>query len=67
MTLTDKFVNYFHFKENNGFTNLIIPWLTKVGQNCFSDDKESFVSWLDSLNKNALYKSLLATHTAMKL
>ena len=67
MTWTEKIVDDFHFKENNGITNLIIPCLTKVGQNCFNSNTDSFTSWLDSLNKNALYKSLLAAHTAMNL
>ena len=53
--------------NTNGKTNLIIPCLTKVGQNCFSADMEVFTGWLDSLKTNALYQSLLEAHTALKL
>ena len=28
----------------------------KLGQNIFSNDEEPFISWLDSLTENALYK-----------
>ena len=50
------------------FLNVIIlPYLTKVGQNCFSHDQAAFETWLTSLNKNALYKSLLGAHTAPEI
>ena len=67
MTCTEAFVDDFHHKEINGITDLIIPCLTKIGQNCFSSTTEPFNTWLESLNKNALYKSLLEAHTAMNL
>ena len=47
--------------------NIILPCLTKVGQNCFGHDQAAFETWLTSLNKNDLYKSLLEAHTAVKL
>ena len=67
MTWTDNFVDEFNFKEKNGDTDLLVPCLTKVGQNCFDPNTEEFAKWLESLNSNALYKSLLAAHTAMEL
>ena len=67
MTGTEKFVDDFNYKESSGITNLIIPCLSKVRQNCFVTDTKRFTAWLDSLDKNALYKSLLRAHTAMKL
>lgn len=67
MTWAENFVADFNTRESSGKTDLIIPCLTKVGQNPFSSDTESFNTWLDSLNRNALYKSLLAAHTATNL
>ena len=67
MTWTENFVDEFNFKEKNGDTDLLVPCLTKVGQNCFDPNTEEFAKWLDSLNSNALYKILLAAHTAMEL
>ena len=67
MIWTEKFVDYLNYKEGSGITNMIIPCLSKVGQNCFDSDTKSFTAWLNSLDKNALYKSLLRAHTAMKL
>lgn len=67
MTWTENFVDDFNFKESNGQTNLIVPCLTKVGQNSFESDKKPFSDWLNSLNSNALYKSLLEAHTATKV
>ena len=67
MAWTENFVDDFNNKESNGITNLIIPCLTKDGQNCFSSNTESLNTLFKSLNKNALYKSLLAAHTAMNL
>ena len=55
-----------HYKENNGITNVILPCLTKVGENCFNSNTDSFTS-LDSLNKNDLYNCLLAANTDMNL
>ena len=48
-------------------TNIIEPCLTKVGQNPFTEDTDPFLAWLETLNKNALYKSLLEAHTAENL
>ena len=67
MTWTEEFVNNFNFNEATGKSNIIIPVLTKVGQNCFVSDTKPFANWLDSLNANALYKSLLESHTAANL
>ena len=67
MTWTENFVDDFNVKEKTGATNLLVPCLTKVGQNCFRPDSVEFNKWLESLNSNALYKSLLEAHTAMKL
>ena len=47
--------------------NIIIPCLTKVGQNIFTDDSDKFSIWLRSLNENSLYKALLKAHTAEDL
>ena len=63
----ENFVRQFNEKETSGKTDLIIPCLTKVGQNPFSNDTAPFDTWLESLNRNALYKSLLAAHTATVL
>ena len=67
MTWTEDFVNNFNIKERSGVTNIIIPCLTKVGQNIFSHDNVTFSEWLDGLNENALYKALLNAHTAEDL
>ena len=67
MTWSENFVDDFNYKERTGKSNLIIPCLTKVGQNCFSADMEVFTGWLDSLKTNPLNKSLLQAHTALKL
>ena len=67
MTWAEEFIDNFNFKESTGETDIIIPVLTKVGQNCFTSNLEPFQKWLDSLNKNALYKSLLESHTAVDL
>jgi len=54
-------------KENVGINNIILPCLAKVGNNFFSHDQADFETWLTSLNKNALYKSLQEAHTAVHL
>ena len=64
MTWTEEFVNDFNIKEKYGVTNIIIPCLSKVGQNIFSQDNETFFKWLEGLTENALYKALLNAHTA---
>ena len=61
------FVDDFNDKETTGISNIRMPCLTKVGQNCFFDDKKPFMAWLNSLNTNALYKALMEAHTALKL
>ena len=38
-----------------------------MGQNCLSHDQAAIETWLTSLNKNALYKSLLEAHAAVHL
>ena len=45
----------------------LVPCLTKLGQNIFSNEEEPFTQWLDSLMENALYKALLNAHSAMDL
>ena len=50
--------------RKTGISNVIIPCLTKLGQNIFSSEKKAFTEWLDSLNENSLYKALLDAHTA---
>ena len=67
MTWNEDFVNEFYRRERSGETDLIYPCLTKIGQNIFDSDRESFLGWLESLNTNALYKSLLGAHTASNL
>ena len=57
----------FDGRERSGETNILVPCLTKLGQNIFTDDTEPFTKWLDSLTKNALYKALLNAHSAMDL
>ena len=61
------FIEEFNNKERLGITNIIIPSLTKVGQNVFANEMEHFHTWLESLNKNAVYKALLQAHTASDL
>jgi len=67
MTWTETFVDTFNSKESSGATDIIIPCLTKVGQNIFNDNSEPFTKWLESLNENALYKALLNAHVAVDL
>ena len=57
----------FNQAETSGLSNVIVPCLTKLGQNVFSSETEPFIKWLDSLNENALYKELLNAHTATDL
>ena len=67
MTWSENFVDRFNLKEPSGVTDVIVPCLTKQGQNIFSCDEKEFPLWLDSLNENALYKALLNAHTASDL
>ena len=67
MEWVENFVDDFNVKETMGKANIILPCLTKVGQNCFEHDQAAFETWLTSLKKNALNKSLLEEHTAVKL
>ena len=39
-------------------TNVLVPCLTKLGQNFFSEETEPFIRWLDSLKENALTRIL---------
>ena len=57
----------FDGRERSGETNILVPCLTKLGQNVFTDDTEPFTKWLDSLTENTLYKALLNAHSAMDL
>ena len=61
------FVKEFNVNEKSGLTNILMPCLTKLGQNIFSDDQEPFIKLLESLTENALYKALLNAHYAMDL
>ena len=67
MTWAEMFVNNFNHKEKNKITNILVPCLTKVGQNAFSSDTEPFDNWLKSLEINALYKSLLSARNPVNL
>ena len=67
MTWTEIFVEDFNIKERTGQTNVLIPCITKLGQNIFSDETDPFSNWLESLNENSLYKALLKAHTAHDL
>ena len=67
MTWCEEFVKDFDGKERSGVTNILVPCLTKLGQNIFTDDTEPFTQWLDSLTENALYKALLKAHSAKDL
>ena len=64
MSWSEDFVNDFNSKEHSGELNSIYPCLTKIGQNIFQPIDDSFENWLNSLCKNALYKSLLEAQTA---
>ena len=56
------------FNEGEMTDSLLVPVFTKLGQNPFSDQNESELKgWLDSLNANALYKSLMEATTEMDL
>ena len=57
----------FDGRERSGETNILVPCLTKLGQNVFTDDTEPFTKWLDSLTESELYKALLNAHSAMDL
>ena len=57
----------FDGREKSGETNILVPCLTKLGQNVFTNETEPFTKWLDSLTENALYKALLNAHSAMDL
>ena len=67
MTWTEDFVNTFNYRENEGMTNILIPCLTKLGQNIYTEETKPYDEWIDSLNANALYKALLRAHTASDL
>ena len=67
MTWTENFVDNFNAGEKSGVTNIIVPCLTKLGQNIFSTETKPLSDWLESLNKNSLYKALLKAHTASDL
>ena len=67
MSWTEQFVVTFNKGERTGITNIIVPCLTKLEQNIFSTETKPFYEWLESLNKNALYKALLRAHTATDL
>ena len=46
----------------------MLPVFAKLGQNPFSDQNEKELKgWLDSLNANALYKSIMEATTEMDL
>ena len=64
MTWTEDFVDNFNYREKSGMSDILIPCLSKVGQNIFSNESESFTTWLKSLTENAVYKALLNKHTA---
>ena len=67
MIWCEDFVKEFNVKERSGLTNILVPCLTKLGQNIFSNEEEPFTQWLESLTENALYKALLNAHSAMDL
>ena len=67
MTWSEDFVESFNRGERSGRTNILLPCLTKIGQNCFAPAPEIFATWLTSLSKNALYKSMLEAHMATNL
>ena len=65
MEWLENFVDDVNDKETVVITNIILSCLTKMGQNCYSLDYAACDTWLISLNKNTLYKSLLEAHTAL--
>lgn len=67
MTWCENFVTSFNYGERTGSTNILLPCLTKIGQNCFEPVTDNFDTWLTSLSKNALYKSMLEAHMATSL
>ena len=64
MTWAQDFVDNFIPREKSGMSDILIPCLSKVGQNIFSNESESFTTWLKSLTENAVYKALLNKHIA---
>ena len=52
MNWTEEFVESFNYKRM-GISNTIVPCLSKVRQNCFDSNNESFNAWLESLKTNA--------------
>ena len=59
MTWAELFIDKFNLNEKTGISNVIVPCLTKFGQNIFTKESKPFEDWLDSLNANALYKAFL--------
>ena len=45
-------------------TVILIPSLTKFGQNVFATETKPFSHWLESLTENALYKAFLNANSA---
>ena len=65
--INPEFVEEFNDKEILGVTEVLVPCITKLGQNVFTDETEPFTKWLESLTENALYYALLNAHLAMDL
>ena len=51
MSWVENFIDDFNDKKTAGVTNIIFPYLTKVGQKCFVDDTKPFETWLSSLKR----------------
>ena len=55
------------FNDSEATENLIQRTFSKVGQNIFSTESEELEKWLNSLSENALYRTLLESHTEVNL
>ena len=44
MIWSEDFIEAFNYKERMGITDILLPCLSKVGQNCFDSNDESFLS-----------------------
>lgn len=67
MSWVENFVYDFNDKETTGVKKLFSDVLQKLDRIVLLNDTKPFRTWINSLNKNSLYKSLLAAHMAVIL
>ena len=67
MSWVENFVDDFNDKETTGVKKLFSHVLQKLDRIVLLNDTKPFRTWINSLNKNYPYKSLLAAHMAVIL